>query len=33
MTERVESLGGTFEVQSEVGHGTRIAATIPTLVA
>jgi signal transduction histidine kinase len=29
MRERVESLGGTFEVQSEPGSGTRVTATIP----
>jgi two-component system, NarL family, sensor histidine kinase DegS len=29
MRERVESLGGTFEVQSEPGCGTRVTAIIP----
>jgi two-component system, NarL family, sensor histidine kinase DegS len=29
MRERVESLGGTFEVQSEPGSGTRVTAIIP----
>jgi PAS domain S-box-containing protein len=29
MTERVQSLGGTLSVQSEVGGGTRIEASIP----
>lgn len=29
MRERVQSLGGSFEVQSEPGSGTRVTATIP----
>jgi signal transduction histidine kinase len=29
MRERVESLGGAFELQSEPGSGTRVTATIP----
>ncbi|HEY6567938.1 MAG TPA: histidine kinase [Actinomycetota bacterium] len=29
MTERVESLGGSLDVRSHVGSGTRISATIP----
>jgi two-component system, NarL family, sensor kinase len=29
MRERAEMLGGTLEVQSEAGGGTRIAATVP----
>jgi signal transduction histidine kinase len=29
MRERVESLGGTLEVQSEPGSGTRVTATVP----
>lgn len=29
MRERVELLGGEFEVRSEVGHGTRVHLTIP----
>ena len=29
MRERVEALGGTFELASEPGSGTRVSATIP----
>jgi signal transduction histidine kinase len=29
MRERVEALGGTFQVQSQSGSGTRVTATIP----
>jgi signal transduction histidine kinase len=29
LRDRVEALGGTFEVDSTPGHGTRIAAAIP----
>lgn len=29
MRERVESLGGTFEIESEPGRGTRISARVP----
>jgi signal transduction histidine kinase len=29
LRNRVEALGGTFEVESPVGHGTRVAAVIP----
>lgn len=29
MRERVEALGGTFDVQSQPGSGTRVTATIP----
>jgi two-component system NarL family sensor kinase len=28
-TERIESVGGTFEIQSTPGHGTHIRATVP----
>jgi signal transduction histidine kinase len=30
LRDRVEALGGTFEVDSIIGHGTRVAAEIPT---
>jgi signal transduction histidine kinase len=29
LRDRVEAIGGSFEIDSEPGHGTRIAATIP----
>ncbi len=29
MRERIEALGGTFTVESEPGHGTRITAAVP----
>jgi signal transduction histidine kinase len=29
MRERVESLGGTFIIESEIGHGTVIIACLP----
>ena len=29
LRNRVETLGGTFEVESRAGHGTRVAAAIP----
>jgi signal transduction histidine kinase len=29
MRERVEALGGTFEVKSKPGSGTQVTATIP----
>jgi signal transduction histidine kinase len=32
MRERVESLGGLFEIQSEIGRGTRIIAHLPCQV-
>jgi signal transduction histidine kinase len=31
LRDRVEAVGGMFDVQSQPGHGTRIAATIPIL--
>jgi len=31
LRDRVEAVGGVFEVTSQPGHGTRIAATIPIL--
>ena len=33
LRNRVEALGGSFEVESPVGHGTRVAAEIPAAVA
>jgi signal transduction histidine kinase len=33
LRNRVESLGGSFEVESPAGHGTRVAALIPTAAA
>jgi signal transduction histidine kinase len=34
LRDRVEAIGGSFEVDSAPGHGTRIAAVIPaTIVA
>ena len=33
LRNRVEALGGTFEVDSRAGHGTRIAAAIPATAA
>jgi signal transduction histidine kinase len=33
LRNRVESLGGTFEVESRAGHGTRVAAVIPAAAA
>lgn len=30
LRDRVEALGGRFEVDTVVGHGTRVAATVPT---
>jgi signal transduction histidine kinase len=32
LRNRVETLGGTFEVDSPAGHGTRVAAAIPAAV-
>jgi signal transduction histidine kinase len=32
MRERVESLGGQFEIESEIGQGTRIRASLPCQV-
>ena len=29
MRERVEALGGTFEIETEPGHGTSVHARIP----
>jgi signal transduction histidine kinase len=29
LRDRVEALGGTFELDSTPGHGTRIAAAMP----
>jgi signal transduction histidine kinase len=29
LRDRVEALGGVFEVDTIVGHGTRVAAEIP----
>jgi signal transduction histidine kinase len=29
MRERVESLGGQFKIESEIGRGTRIQANLP----
>jgi two-component system NarL family sensor kinase len=29
MRERVESLGGTFSVKSEIGQGTQVTARLP----
>jgi two-component system sensor histidine kinase NreB len=29
MRERVESLGGTFSVKSEIGKGTQVTARLP----
>lgn len=31
MWERVETLGGTFQVRSQPGRGTHVTATIPIL--
>ena len=33
LRNRVEALGGSFEVESPVGHGTRVSAEIPAAVA
>ena len=33
LRNRVEALGGTFEVESRPGHGTRVAAAIPAAAA
>jgi signal transduction histidine kinase len=33
LRNRVEALGGTFEVESRAGHGTRVAAAIPAVAA
>jgi signal transduction histidine kinase len=33
LRNRVEALGGTFEVESRPGHGTRVAAAIPAIAA
>ena len=33
LRDRVEALGGTFEVESPAGHGTRVAAVIPAAAA
>jgi len=33
MRERVELLGGTFEIRTKVGGGTRIGACLPVSVA
>jgi signal transduction histidine kinase len=30
MRERVESLGGQFEIESEIGQGTKILAHLPS---
>jgi signal transduction histidine kinase len=33
MRERVESLGGQFTIESEIGQGTRILAHLPLQIA
>jgi signal transduction histidine kinase len=33
LRNRVESLGGSFQVESSAGHGTRVAAVIPAVAA
>jgi signal transduction histidine kinase len=33
LRHRVEAVGGTFEVESRAGHGTRVAAAIPAAAA
>ena len=33
LRNRVEALGGTFELDSRAGHGTRVAAAIPAVAA
>jgi signal transduction histidine kinase len=33
LRDRTEAMGGSFRVESRPGHGTRIAATIPAVVA
>jgi signal transduction histidine kinase len=31
MRERVESIGGTLEIESEIGHGTQVRIIVPAL--
>ena len=32
LRDRVEAIGGTFELESDPGHGTRVSAAIPAMV-
>ena len=33
LRDRVEAIGGTFELESPPGQGTRVAAAIPAMTA
>jgi signal transduction histidine kinase len=33
LRDRVEAIGGTFELESPAGEGTRVTASIPAMAA